>query len=1147
MKPTERTLTDTQIDIFMHLIPPHLLLKLRSASAAWLVAALWLTQPLPAQGIMAGPEKAAFHPTRLLVKFKEDGQKPAQQALLRQHGLKIRHQFKSPSLQRLALLDLADDAEVKATKALAPEVRTRRLKDRITALRASGHFEYVEPDYLRTQNAVPSDIAFSDGTLWALRNTGQNNGAAGADIGAVAAWDITTGSSDVIVAVVDTGIRYTHQDLAANMWHNPGEAGSGNETNGIDDDGDEYVDDVYGINTVTGSGDPMDDNGHGSHVAGTIGAVANNAGSHVGVAWNVKLMACKFLDSSGGGYVSGEIKCLEFALAKRARIVNASYGGDFFSQSEYEAIRNLRDHGVLFVCAAGNDSGNNDTSPSYPASFDLHNIIAVAATDRSDNLASFSNFGATRVHLGAPGVDIFSCVSTSDSAYDTWAGTSMATPHVTGAAALVLAKFPNATEAELRRRILNGAAPIPSLANKTVTGGRLNVYQSLVATPTGNWEVEVSPRTGSALAAGKTVSLHAVVTDLLPVTNATVTASSAAFTGLALLDGGVVPDAIAADGVYTVNFSVPANLTSLDVTLQVAAPGRQTVTQVISYQVVTRPPNDDFANRIAIPPSSDPQMVSGSNFNATRETGEPDHCGYPFGASSWWSWTAPFNGPVKISTAGSGFDTLLAVYTGSNTSSLTLVVANDDADWDYTSTVGFDAVAGTQYQIAVDGWAASQGQIVLRVVQLTSSIPLAEALDQPQLTFTSGGDEPWLGQSHVTHDGTSAARTGGPIPGYGQSWMETVITGPGMLTFWWKVSSEANGDFLRFALNGGEKSSISGEADWQQANCWLGVGTNTLRWSYSKNKYGTAGQDAGWVDQIAFTAFAPAIPYLFGDLDRDGKPTVRDLALLTGYLQDPNRLPPEIAAFADVNGDGVVNNEDIAALADAILGRSTLRPALDSDGDGIPDALEWLMGLDPTKKDSFNDGISDGDRDSNHNGLTNAQEIRLGLNPLRLDSDGDGWSDDAELAAGSNPLDPKSRPCMMVVAAPAVSLVLTANEGTGGLPLNTTVANPPVALLLPADEGTGGLAINTIVAAPPVSLLLSANLGAEGLSFNTVVASPPVSLLLPANLGAAGLLPNTTVAAPQVSFLLPGNQGSEGLNFNTFIALPPVSIRLNSP
>jgi subtilisin family serine protease len=1089
-----------------------------------------LTSFFTVNSLLAQPNKAApdgeqFHPTRIIAKLKAGEKAGLQLTALKQQGLKVQRQFSL--LPQVVVLDLEDQAQAKAAQALPPQARAKALREQIARLQATGLYEYVEPDYIRTISATPNDSAFTDGTLWALHNFGQSNGVAGADIGAISAWDITTGSTNVIVAVVDTGIRYTHQDLTNQMWRDPAS-----------------INFVCGTNAVAGNSDPMDDNGHGSHVSGTIGAAANDSHPQVGVAWKVRLMACKFLDSSGSGYISDEIACLQFALAKSARIINASYGSSYFSQTEFEAIRSLRDHGVLFVAAAGNNGQDNASAPSYPASFDLYNIISVAAVDRSDNLASFSNFGKTRVHLGAPGVTIFSCWTGSDSAYNTIDGTSMATPHVVGSAALVLSQYPAATLTELRRRILDGAVPIPSLTNTTVTGGRLNVYNSLVATPTGNLELEVSPRIGSSLTAGKSATLYAVVSDLRPVTNATVTASITAFTNLTLLDGGISPDAIPGDGVYTVTFLVPTNQTTLQVTLVASAPGWPSVTNLISYPVIFPPPNDDFANRIAIPPGNCLVTVTGSNINASKEAGEPIHAGRPDGRSVWWSWTAPFTGPVKISTVGSGFDTLLSVYTGSAVNNLTVVAEDDDASYyDLYSAVKFSAVAGTQYQIAVDGFAADQGQIVLGVLPMTSSVTLGEALDAPALVWSTGGDESWLGQNCVAHDGADAARSG-PIEANGQSWMETTVTGPGTLMFWWKVSSESGYDYLHFSVNGVEQTTISGEVDWQQQHSWLNVGTNTLRWTYSKDYSVSAGQDAGWVDQVSFVPVARAIPGLCGDLDGDGQPTVLDLVLLIGYLRDTNSLRPEVAVFADVNGDGLINSNDISALADAIMGRTALRVPVDTDGDGIPDVLERLMGLNPTNAISFGDGIADGDRDFDMDGISNARELALGLDPMRADTDGDGWSDDAEIAAGSNPLDASSRPYVMVMSSPPVALVLPANQGKGGMTNNTVVASPPVALVLPANEGRGGLTNNTVVAAPPVALVLPADQGSGGLTNNTVIAFPPVAFLLPVNQGAGGLTNNTVVAAPPVALVLPADQGSGGLTNNTVIAFPPVAFLL---
>src|SRR5205807_6013055 len=196
------------------------------------------------------------------------------------------------------------------------------------------------------------------------------------------------------------------------MWVNPDEIPG----NGIDDDGDGYVDDIHGINTVNNTGDPNDDHGHGTHVSGTIGAVGNNNVGVVGVCWKVQIMACKFLDSSGNGFISDAIRCMDYARSKGAKVINASWGTTTFtSQALHDAIDSLRQAGIIFVAAAGNASQDNGVDPIYPASYDLDNIISVAATTRNDDLAVFSNYGATTVDLGAPGDPIFSCWNTSDS------------------------------------------------------------------------------------------------------------------------------------------------------------------------------------------------------------------------------------------------------------------------------------------------------------------------------------------------------------------------------------------------------------------------------------------------------------------------------------------------------------------------------------------------------------------------------------------------------------------------------------------------------------------------------------------------------------------------------------------------------------
>ncbi|HEX9506410.1 MAG TPA: S8 family serine peptidase, partial [Acidimicrobiia bacterium] len=317
--------------------------------------------------------------------------------------------------------------------------------------------------------------------LWGLRNTGQTGGTPGADIHALQAWNTQTGSSSVVVAVIDTGVAYTHPDLAANMWVNTGEIPG----NGIDDDGNGYVDDVYGYDFVNHDGNPFDDHGHGTHVAGTIAGVGNNGIGVVGVNWHARIMALKFLGASGSGSTSDAVSAVLYAANMHAKVMNNSWGGGGFSQALMDAITTANSAGSLFVAAAGNFSDDNDVFPNYPSNYDVPNVVAVAATDHNDALATFSNYGHTTVDLGAPGVNILSTVPTSGgglsdpSGYRYLSGTSMATPHVSGAAALLFAQFPGITHLQVKDRLLNGVDHVPSLAGITVTGGRLNVLNAL--------------------------------------------------------------------------------------------------------------------------------------------------------------------------------------------------------------------------------------------------------------------------------------------------------------------------------------------------------------------------------------------------------------------------------------------------------------------------------------------------------------------------------------------------------------------------------------------------------------------------------------------------------------------------------------------
>lgn len=345
------------------------------------------------------------------------------------------------------------------------------VEEGLAYFQAQSWVRYAQPDYVVSLTRVPNDPSFP--LQWGLHNTGQSGGRAGAHIGAVSAWDTTTGSGRTIVAVIDTGVDYTHPDLASNMWRNSGEIPG----NGIDDDGNGYVDDIYGWDWANNDNNPMDDNGHGTHVAGIIGALGNNGVGVAGVAWNVQIMALKFLSSNGMGQLSHAIRALNYAVAMGAHVSNNSYSGGGYFQAFADAIAAAGRAGHIFVASAGNSALNNDVSPTYPASYNLDNIIAVAATDRNDRLASFSNFGPRTVDIAAPGVQIYSTYR--GGGYASMSGTSMAAPFVTGAVALLRDLHPTWSYQQIIQRILTTADPLPTLAGKMVSGGRLNLSRAV--------------------------------------------------------------------------------------------------------------------------------------------------------------------------------------------------------------------------------------------------------------------------------------------------------------------------------------------------------------------------------------------------------------------------------------------------------------------------------------------------------------------------------------------------------------------------------------------------------------------------------------------------------------------------------------------
>lgn len=327
-----------------------------------------------------------------------------------------------------------------------------------------------DPDYIRHALLSPNDSAYVGGLLWGLH---QNSDV---DIDAPEAWDVRT-ESTVIVAVIDTGVRYNHEDLDLNMWKNPSET-----LNGVDDDNNGYVDDVFGIDTYNRDGNPMDDQNHGTHCSGTIGGIGNNSKGVTGVSWKTRIMALKFLSSTGIGTDSDAIACMDYARLKGAKVFSCSWGGGAGGNTLSQAIDRARSSGIIVVCAAGNDATNNDALPMYPASFPQDNIVAVASINRFNSLSFFSNYGAISVDIVAPGESIYSTVASTTMAYATYSGTSMATPHVAGAVSLIMSQYPSDSYASVLNRLFSNTDSVPGLVGKT-KHGRLNLARSLNVTP----------------------------------------------------------------------------------------------------------------------------------------------------------------------------------------------------------------------------------------------------------------------------------------------------------------------------------------------------------------------------------------------------------------------------------------------------------------------------------------------------------------------------------------------------------------------------------------------------------------------------------------------------------------------------------------
>jgi subtilisin family serine protease len=489
--------------------------------------------------------------------------------------------------------------------------------DAIRMYRSNPSVLYAEPDYIVQVTGVPNDPFFS--TQWNMQNTGQNGGAVGADIHATQAWNITTGSAGVVVAVLDTGIDYNHTDLASNVWSAP----TGFTTSSINGIPVQCAAGIHGLNVVDSTCDPFDDNGHGTHVSGIIGATGNNGTGVAGVNWIVQILPCKFITADGFGDISHALACLSFIKQMKDSGVNIvvsnnSWGGGEISQSLQDAIAAQMADGILFVAAAGNDFSDNDLFPFFPANIFLPNVISVAASTRTDDIVAFSNLGSHTVHLAAPGFEILS--TTPFNTYSIFSGTSMAAPHVAGVAALLKAQDPTRDWRAIKNLILAGGDTLPTMA-PTITQKRLNAFGAMTcANSAVQKRLLPVPGTVAASVGSPVVLSFLNINCAQAAGNVTVTVTPGNQT-VALVDDGVGNDQAAGDGIYTGQFN-PSALGSYALqfpdgsTVNVEVLSAYGFTKIpFSYQTITGAGLDLGDDSVAQITSPFPIQFGGGSFN----------------------------------------------------------------------------------------------------------------------------------------------------------------------------------------------------------------------------------------------------------------------------------------------------------------------------------------------------------------------------------------------------------------------------------------------------------------------------------------------------------------------------------------------------
>ena len=648
---------------------------------------------------------ALVHPINLLVRFNEpDGIKnfPVE------GGFKVKKKFKL--IEGLVLIEISHDG-IDAKDEIS-------IKNNLLAVRNdiinTKKVQYVDFDFINILDKSPTDSAYVDGELWGLHNLGEFGGKIDADIDAPEAWNLTTGSQEVIVGVMDSGLRVTHQDIKSQLWVNEDEV----PNNGRDDDKDGYTDNINGIAPLTMDGNLTDNVAHGTHVTGTIGASSNDNGKHVGVAWNIKIMGIKV----GEWWIStaATIAGIEFASNHGVSVINCSFGGYNYSQAEFDAYAAGGEAGIMFAAASGNDALNVDVLETYPSGYDLECIISVGASDRNDEQANFSNFGFRNVDLVAPGVNILSLSSSSDVAYEYMDGTSMATPHVAGVLALMRSLQPDWTNLEIREQLLSSVDVLPALDGFVQTSGRVNAFKAVDGMSSkiadGKMEISIMPPSGSMLLADSDQNIFVTVIDGEPVVNATVIGIQDDGNNIYFNNDGDAPDALKKDNIYSYYLKTPKEAGKMKMTILVDAPGKKELVRVVNYEVVPVPLNDDFINASKL--SGDGELVEAFNNFATIEPGEPTHSLVnTFEGSLWWNWSPSVSGKAIVDISGSDISGLVSVYYGSEFDNLSALAANYQIDGKSEKYVHFDATKGKTYRIAVAGQNEDDiGYIRLRAV-----------------------------------------------------------------------------------------------------------------------------------------------------------------------------------------------------------------------------------------------------------------------------------------------------------------------------------------------------------------------------------------------------------------------------------------------